>query len=93
MSEFAPIVTLQDLAVQDEAEVLAGYQAGLQGDAEPCASTFSRSYQHGWRNGAVDGGHQPKDDAQARLARAFSLAQLHAGLPVSDFNACQFPIQ
>jgi hypothetical protein len=41
------------------------------------AITAPFSYWHGWRNGMVDGGHRPKDAAQAALAHDY-LAQAKA---------------
>lgn len=75
MSEFAPIATVADMAVQDSDDVLAGYRAGLAGDPEPLASVFSRAYWHGWRNGRVDGGHATPDAAQAALAHEYAETQ------------------
>lgn len=65
-----PITTLTELAELDEAEILEGYRDGYDGDPEP-GDNRSFSYWHGWRNGAVDGGHREKDDAQAILAYEF----------------------
>lgn len=70
MSEYRPVTTLEDMATLDSFEIEAGYAAGLQGWPEP-GNNQSRSYWHGWRNGAVDGGHREKDQAQAMLARAY----------------------
>lgn len=70
MSEFTPISTLSDLELQDDRDMVAGYISGSDGTSEP-GSDKSRSYWHGWRNGRVDGGHQPKDNHQAVLASAF----------------------
>lgn len=69
MAEFAPVTTLDDLATLDEAEMLEGYWDGFKGAPEP-GNNRSRSYWHGWRNGAVDGRHRQGDAAQAELARA-----------------------
>lgn len=68
MSEFAEVRTKDDLAKLDEDEILAGYWAGRAGTPEP-GSAFSRSYWHGWRNGASDFGYREMDAAQAQLAR------------------------
>lgn len=77
MSEFRPITTLADLALQDDGEVMAGYVAGLHGAPEP-GSDRSRAYWHGWKNGMVDAGRQPIDDAQRELARAATIwARVH----------------
>lgn len=65
-----PVRTLEDLATLDKAEVEAGYADGFMGEGEP-GDNRSRSYWHGWRNGAVDGGFREKDEAQAELAHAF----------------------
>jgi hypothetical protein len=70
MREFVPVTTLADLATLDDAEVLEGYRDGFAGDPEP-GNNRSRSYWHGWRNGALDGGHRQKDAAQAELARVY----------------------
>jgi hypothetical protein len=65
VSEFAPVTTL------DDGELLEGYRDGRAGEPEP-GNNRSRSYWHGWRNGAVDGGHRTKDEAQAVLAAAYA---------------------
>lgn len=63
----APVRTLADLNSLDQAEVLSGYEDGRRGDPAP-GHNRSRSYWHGWRNGAVDAGHREKDDHQQALA-------------------------
>lgn len=68
MSEFVPVSNKTDLDLLDGDDMLAGYMAGRTGAAEP-GSAFSRSYWHGWRNGAVDFGHREIDQAQQQLAR------------------------
>jgi hypothetical protein len=68
MSEFQPVATKADLEQLDDAEMVAGYLAGFQGDNEP-GSAFSRSYWHGWRNGMADSKRMPSDPAMAQLAR------------------------
>ena len=67
MSEFEPVWTVADLDSLDEAEMIEGYWAGWDGWPEP-GNNRTRSYWHGWRNGAVDGGHQEKDEPQIVLA-------------------------
>jgi hypothetical protein len=62
-----PVRTVADLNALDTAEMVAGYWDARAGDPEP-GDNRSRCYWHGWRNGAVDGGHRKKDDAQAALA-------------------------
>lgn len=75
MPEFAPITTLQDLGLVDEAEALAGYHAGMHGLPEPVASCFSRSFLHGWRNGACDAGLLEPTPAQRLLAHAIRMGE------------------
>lgn len=75
--EFAPVVDLADMDGQDMRDVLAGYWSGLRGDPEPVASYFSRAHWHGWRNGAMDGGHRQPDAAQQHLARMACAAAAH----------------
>lgn len=67
MSEFQPVTTIADLETLDDAETQEGYFDGYDGEPEP-GNNRSRSYWHGWRNGAVDGGHREKDEHQAMLA-------------------------
>lgn len=68
MSEFEKVRTKEELEKLDSEEMLQGYLAGKEGVPEP-GSGFSRSYWHGWRNGASDFGHRQSDDAQHQLAR------------------------
>jgi hypothetical protein len=69
MAEFRPVTTCEDLATLTDAEVTAGYIAGLS--AEPLAPQgVTRSFWHGHRNGLMDGGHRPPDEAQQALAHA-----------------------
>ena len=46
---------------------MAGYLAGLHGAPEP-GSDKSKSYWHGWRNGMMDTGRLPHDEAARNLA-------------------------
>ena len=62
-----PIRTLKGLNALEEREILEGYWDGYDGEPEP-GDNRSLSYWHGWRNGAVDGGHREADEAQAALA-------------------------
>jgi hypothetical protein len=66
MAEFKPVCTVKDLESLDDDEIFAGFRAGLQGAPEPHDS-HTRSYWHGWRNGAVEGGFMRTDDAQRAL--------------------------
>lgn len=70
MSEREPVTTLEDLESLERDEVMEGYRDGIAGEPAP-GGNRSRSYWHGWRNGMVDGGHMPKDAAQAALAKAY----------------------
>ena len=69
MSEFQPVETVEDLNSLDDDEMLAGYRHGLSDGAEP-GSDKSRSFWHGWRNGAVDSKRKEIDGHQMRLAEA-----------------------
>lgn len=68
MAERVPIKRAELLDVLDLAEMIEGYWDGKEGLPEP-GDNRSFSYWHGWRNGAVDGGHQVGDAAQAALAQ------------------------
>lgn len=67
MSAHVPVTTLQDLATLDEVEMIEGYRDGFAGEPEP-GGNRTRSHWHGWRNGAVDGGHRSIDQHQVDLA-------------------------
>lgn len=69
MSEFIPITTVEELILLDHEDMMQGYFAGLDGWPEP-GNNRTRSFWHGWRNGAVDGGHRQPDAANHALARA-----------------------
>lgn len=77
MSELVPVTTLEDLATLDDDEMQEGYFDGYHGEPEP-GNNRSRSYWHGWRNGAVDGKHREGDAAQAELARVYVAASRRA---------------
>lgn len=68
MSEF----TTYEFAESEyiDADVIDGYRSGHRGESEP-GSDKSRSFFHGWKNGRVDGGHDPIDERQAAFARAY----------------------
>lgn len=68
MPEFNPVSTVEELAALSVEEILAGYYAGYHGEQQP-DSTKSKSYWHGYRNGAVDAGRATIDEHQASLAR------------------------
>lgn len=77
MSEYAVVRRKADLELLSSDEIVAGYMAGKDGAPEP-GSAFSRSYWHGWRNGASDFGHRQTDEAQYQLAR--EIVGRYAGL-------------
>jgi hypothetical protein len=62
-----PVTDLDDLAALDDGEMVEGYTDGFKGEPEPQGNR-SRSYWHGWCNGAVDGKHRQSDAAMAILA-------------------------
>lgn len=76
MSVRIPITKAADLDQLDEAEVIEGYHDGRAGAPEP-GNNRSLAYWHGWRNGAVDGGHRQTDAAGMALAADY-LASLRA---------------
>lgn len=78
MAEFHTVSTLVDLMMLDDADIAAGYSAGLEG-APPPASDRSKGYWHGWRNGLVDSGRRPADAAQLALHQDIERA---GGLPL-----------
>lgn len=63
----APVTTRADLETLDRDEIVEGYLDGYAGEPEP-GGNRSRSYWHGWRNGASDGKHREIDAAQRALA-------------------------
>lgn len=73
MSQYRPVVSLDDLRQLDDAEIIEGYWSGFEGWPEP-GNNHSRSFWHGWRNGAVDGGFRQNDEAQTSLVRAYVAA-------------------
>lgn len=68
MSEFQPVATLSDLEKLDADEMLDGYRSGLAEEPQP-GSDKSKSFWHGWRNGMMDRGKLPHDDAANALVR------------------------
>lgn len=68
--DFEPVKSIADFRCLDEAEVMIGYMDGVQGLSFLVASV-NRSYWHGWRNGAVDGGFIVPDEAQVELQKEF----------------------
>jgi len=64
----APVSTVAELASLDEKEMLDGYRDGFDGDPEP-GDNRSKSYWHGWRNGAADARRIPIDGAMISLVK------------------------
>lgn len=62
--------SVSDYRSLDEAEVLIGYMDGMAGISG--VQGMTRSYWHGWRNGAVDAGFIEPDDAQLELEADFA---------------------
>lgn len=69
MSVRVPIYDANQLDFVDAKESYEGYLDGFHGEPEP-GDNRSDSYWHGWRNGAVDGGHREADEAQRLLAKS-----------------------
>lgn len=74
MSEHARVCTPAQVECLDLAEVSAGYDMGAAGAPEPHPHFCTRSFWHGWRNGAVDAGLIERDDAQEHLCRLWDEA-------------------
>lgn len=68
MSYYAPLSTAAEADLLDMDDCVEGYKCGLRADPEP-GSDKSRSYWHGWRNGMMDRGLIPIDDAARSLVR------------------------
>lgn len=62
-----PVWLASDLETLDDAEIIEGYQDGLEGF--PCSGNRSRAYWHGWQNAMVDKGRMKSTVAQQFLAR------------------------
>lgn len=70
MAEFGFVVTVADFKTLNEGEVLEGYLDGFSGEPEP-GSGRSRSYWHGWRNGAIESDRHVPDWAYLQLDKSF----------------------
>ena len=67
---FDAVRNIADFRDLNEAEILIGYMdgmAGLVGEKD-----ITRSYWHGWRNGAADAGFIEPDQAQQQLEDEFA---------------------
>jgi hypothetical protein len=85
MGEFLPVRTIADLETLDSDEIVEGYMDAFHGEPEP-GNNRSRSYWHGWRNGAADTRRIPHDDAMRELAHeivsaGYDLTRRHAKRP------------
>lgn len=67
-----PVSTLAELDTLDDDEIVEGYRDGRAGEPEP-GDNRSKSYWHGWRNGARDGGYTDPDGdaAMAKLVHEY----------------------
>lgn len=65
-----PVTTFAELDTLDDDEILEGYRDGFAGEAEP-GNNRSKSYWHGWRNGAIDKGYLKPDAESFALAREY----------------------
>ena len=78
LPEFAPIMSVADFAMLDEADLLFGYIDGVEGVSAP-GSGHSRGYAHGWRNGMIASGRLQPCAADDMLAAAFRRLQERKG--------------
>lgn len=69
------ITTIEELLSCNEAELLAGYRAGLRNEAD--FARLDRAYWHGYFNGLVDGKHMHPTREQRELVRLYA-EHLHA---------------
>ncbi|HWX50483.1 MAG TPA: hypothetical protein VNZ61_20725 [Roseomonas sp.] len=67
---FEAVRSVADFRTLDEADVLIGYMDGMAGLVG--AKNMTRSYWHGWRNGAVDAGFIEPDEAQIQIEAEFA---------------------
>jgi len=67
---FEAVRSVVDYRSLDEAEVLIGYMDGVAGLVG--SKDMTRSYWHGWRNGAVDAGFVEPDSAQSEIEADFA---------------------
>ena len=68
MSEFNPVLTLDDLDTIDPDDEANGYRSGIDGAKEP-GSDKSRSFWHGWCNGRAFYGISPYKEQMENLAK------------------------
>jgi hypothetical protein len=67
---FDAVRTVEDFRTLDEGEIMIGYMDGVAGLTG--AADMTRSYWHGWRNGAVDAGLIEPDEAQLEIEADFA---------------------
>lgn len=70
-NEREPVKDLATLNSLDERDMLAGYNAGLNGDGHEPSIELNRSYWHGWRNGRMDRYKMSIDEAARALAHEY----------------------
>lgn len=68
MSEYQPLSTAAEADFLDMDDCVEGYMSGLRTEEEP-GSDKSKSFWHGWRNGMIDRGKIPIDEAAQNLCR------------------------
>jgi hypothetical protein len=50
---YAPVTTIEELDLLDDADLMQGYLSAERGDPEP-GGNHSRSFHHGWRMRMMD---------------------------------------
>ena len=68
MSEYQPLSTAAEAELLDMDDCVEGYKSGLRAESEP-GSDKSKSFWHGWRNGMIDRGLMPMDEAARNLCK------------------------
>lgn len=64
MSEFAPVLTVEDLDALDTPDVIAGYFSATGPDDPEPGNNHTRSYWHGWQCGMADRYRRPMNDPE-----------------------------
>lgn len=70
MTNFEPVLTLDDLDSLDNDEIVEGYCGWRPGDPEP-GPNRGRAYWHGWMNAAYDHNAIPCRPGHAALVHAW----------------------
>lgn len=79
MSEFRPVLTLEDVDSLDSDEVVAGYRSAAPGDPEP-GNNHSRSFWRGWQCGMADKCRRPMNDEAGHRALVHAMVRRSGGL-------------